>query len=252
MGSLAFVAVARVVLVAGQFSERDGGDRFLVRAKSNVGIDGSGYRYSLEQRLLPTWPGMTASSVIWGRSIDGNAREILALAEDGQSSSSRTKTGEAKQWLRDLLADGPLAANVVKDIAASAGFSTKVLRTAREELGVKTAKGSFEDGWTWSLPTNLGVLGVQDALPVIAAAEGTFGTSGHLRGSGEEGVVEAGRPPEYLETDRLIEDAQTVEGALRALPINQGNIDAGGISRASGLPGEMSALSGRNEISSPT
>jgi len=67
-GSLAFAAIARVVLVASMY---DGGeercsDRLLVRAKSNLGPSTGGFAYSLAYEDLAEHPGVTGSNVVWG------------------------------------------------------------------------------------------------------------------------------------------------------------------------------------------
>ena len=65
VGSVAFTAVARVVLVAAKVQSEDGEDRrILARSKSNIGPDDGGFEYRLEQR--EPLPGLFASCVAWG------------------------------------------------------------------------------------------------------------------------------------------------------------------------------------------
>lgn len=65
VGSVAFTAVARVVLVAAKVQGEDGEDRrILARSKSNIGPDDGGFEYRLEQR--EPLPGLLASCVAWG------------------------------------------------------------------------------------------------------------------------------------------------------------------------------------------
>ena len=94
-GSLAFGALARIVLVAAK-QDADGdrpARRVLLRAKSNNGPDGGGFAYDLRQEPLPDYPGIEASRAVWGGAIDGTAREVLAVAE--ARDDERTATGEA-------------------------------------------------------------------------------------------------------------------------------------------------------------
>ena len=68
-GSLAFGALARIVLVAAkQQRENDEGHsvRLFLRAKSNIGPDDGGFEYELEQAELEEYPGVFTSSVVWG------------------------------------------------------------------------------------------------------------------------------------------------------------------------------------------
>lgn len=153
-GSLAFGALARVVLVTAK-QEADG-DRparsVLLRAKCNIGPDGGGFAYELRQDPLPDFPSVEASRVVWGEAIDGTAREVLADAEacDGE----RSATGEAMDWLRDTLGPGPMPAAEVMKLARLSGLSDKALRTARERLGIKPQRIGFGRGSSvqWALP----------------------------------------------------------------------------------------------------
>ena len=58
---------------------------------------------------------------------------------------------EAKDFLRDLLADGPVDAKEGEEAAAANGISAASLRRARKELGVMSAKAGFKGGWQWAL-----------------------------------------------------------------------------------------------------
>ena len=64
-GSIAFTAVARVVLVAARVQGNDGEDkRILARSKSNIGPDNGGFEYHLAQ--MEALPGIHASRIEWG------------------------------------------------------------------------------------------------------------------------------------------------------------------------------------------
>lgn len=160
-GSLAFAALARMVWVAAKqdANEDQPERRVLLRAKSNIGPDGSGFAYDLRQEPLPGYPGIETSRVIWGEAINGSARAVLAAAElDG---SERTATDEAGDWLRETLADGPVPATEVQKLGRQCGLSVKAIRTARERLGIKPKRSGFGKGscMQWAMP------GCIDALP---------------------------------------------------------------------------------------
>lgn len=79
LGSVAFVAVARVVLVAAKIRDEESEDadrRVLARAKSNIGPDDGGIAYGLAQ--CEPLPGIQASRIVWGEPVRGSARELLA------------------------------------------------------------------------------------------------------------------------------------------------------------------------------
>lgn len=147
-GSLAFGALARVVLGTGK---SENGGLIVARCKSNIGPDGGGFAYAFEQVQLPGSHGIEASRIVWGASLEGTASELLATPEaDGDGSA----TSEATEWLRGELESSPMAANDVKLAARNAGFSDKMLRSASDRLRVEKTRDGFGEGsrWLWSLP----------------------------------------------------------------------------------------------------
>ena len=98
------------------------GRRLMMRAKSNIGPDGGGFDYDLEQRVLPNHAGITTSAVKWGRAVEGSARELLAEAE-ATDSDGGDSVAEAADWLCDLLAGGQVEQPTIQTKAKAAGHS---------------------------------------------------------------------------------------------------------------------------------
>ncbi|MDN7875453.1 AAA family ATPase [Burkholderia aenigmatica] len=144
IGSQAFVALARMVLVAGkdEAAER----RILARAKSNIAPDDGGVAYSLE---MAETDGITASRVVWGALIDGSARDILGDVE--RDDEERTGLDDACEFLASLLSDGPVRTKVLKADADGAGFNWKMMQRAASKLGVEKRKVGMKEGWEWAL-----------------------------------------------------------------------------------------------------
>ncbi|WP_175829621.1 AAA family ATPase [Burkholderia cepacia] len=144
IGSQAFVALARMVLVAGkdEAAER----RILARAKSNIAPDDGGVAYSLE---MTETEGITASRVVWGALIDGSARDILGDVE--RDDEERTGLDDACEFLASLLSDGPVRTKVLKADADGAGFNWKMMQRAASKLGVEKRKVGMKEGWEWAL-----------------------------------------------------------------------------------------------------
>lgn len=152
-GSLAFGALARLVFGTVRMdSDNDGDSRkmMLARAKSNIGPDGGGFSYAFEQVELSRHRGVIASRIIWGAEVEGTARDLLAEPELDQDKS---ESGECAAWLYEELKDGERDAASMKREGARMGYSAKVLRRAREKLGIKPVKAAFNKGWVWSLPS---------------------------------------------------------------------------------------------------
>lgn len=154
-GSLAFGALARVVLVAAKQQEEgeDGRSvRLFLRAKSNIGPDDGGFEYDLQQGELKTHPGVFASSVLWGEAVEGAARELLASADSAGEDGEGGTLADAKRFLADLLADNPMPVKAIKADADGAGYSWATIRRAQKALEVEACKTGMKGGWQWSLP----------------------------------------------------------------------------------------------------
>lgn len=143
VGSIAFGALARVVMIAAKADGR----RVICRAKSNIGPDEDGFAYELQQGELAQHPGLIASWVEWGEVIEGKARDILADAEEQGDAAG----GEAEAFLRALLADGPVPATDAKAAADAAGLSWDKVKRAKKSVGVVTEKSVFGGAWVWRL-----------------------------------------------------------------------------------------------------
>ncbi len=155
-GSLAFAAFARIVLVTAKNEADDGPARILARAKSNIGPDGGGFGYDVEHVVLESRPDIETSRVVWGDPLEGTAKELLARAE-AQDAPETSKAESAKAFLTDILANGPVASDDIKNAASAKGLSWRTLQRAKGELGIKARKeNSFDGGWFWSLSQDAG------------------------------------------------------------------------------------------------
>jgi putative DNA primase/helicase len=149
-GSLAFGALARVVLAAAKLSEDDGGGRLLCRTKSNIGADHGGVKYDLLEK--ETSGGIFASYAAWGECVEGAARELLAQADTQADDESQSERKDAKRFLRDLLADGAVSAKQVSADCDGAGHAKRTIERAAKDLGIVREKSGMKGGWVWRLP----------------------------------------------------------------------------------------------------
>jgi hypothetical protein len=153
-GSLAFGALARVVMVAAKHQE-EGEDgrvvRLFLRAKSNIGPDDGGFEYDLQQSELKSYPGIFASSVAWGNAVEGAARELLATADATGDDGEPGTLADAKRFLADLLSDGPMRAGEIFKDADQAGHSKRSIQRAANAIKVDRRKDGMRGGWTWRL-----------------------------------------------------------------------------------------------------
>ncbi len=150
IGSVAFGAVARVVLVAAKVKGEDGTDRrILARSKSNIGPDDGGFEYHLEQIEVDAFPGIEASRIAWGKAVEGSARELLIDPNDEADEAPRDG---ATDFLKEVLKDGPMPTKAVKAEALESGHTWRTVRRAADELMVIKKKGGMTEGWYWQLP----------------------------------------------------------------------------------------------------
>jgi len=180
-GSIAFGALARVVFATAKAGNDDAGDdgcdRLFVRSKSNIGPDGGGFRYALEQVEVPGHPGLYASRVRWGAALEGEARQLLATAEASNDDGEGGTMDDAKRFLASLLSDGPLPSKTIKADADGAGYSWATIRRAQKALGIDPVKDGMRGGWLWALPRRCST-NPEDAH---SRKVSTFGEHEHLR-----------------------------------------------------------------------
>ena len=180
-GSLAFGALARVVWGTAKGAE-EGQLRRLVRAKSNIGEDGGGFEYDLEQTEVSTHPGLIASRVIWHGAIEGGARELLAEAETIEGEPNQQS--DTTQWLQDLIAEegGQLDSRTIMRLARENGFAERTVQRARQKLCVTVAMSGFgkEKRSIWSIPKSSNPANCANhANECQPEKHGTHGMNGH-------------------------------------------------------------------------
>jgi putative DNA primase/helicase len=144
-GSLAYVAAARLAFLA--IEEADTDRRLFLPVKNNIGARAPGLGYRLEQTILSS--GIVASRVCWDSApVTTTANEAMRAT----TSDDRAARADAKELLREQLADGPRAAADVERLASDLGISDRTLRRARKDLGVVSRKNGYGGGWSWALP----------------------------------------------------------------------------------------------------
>jgi hypothetical protein len=92
--------------------------------------------------------------VAWLGQSELTAAELLGAPSDEQQPSA---VEEAEEFLRTLLADGPVAHREVQVAAREANISMRTIKRAKEELGVESDAVREEgrrgiQGWSWGLP----------------------------------------------------------------------------------------------------
>jgi putative DNA primase/helicase len=150
IGSIAFTGAPRAAFAVIEDAEHDG-RRLLLHAKNNLAPPPHGLAFMLEQCHVEG--DIVASRILWDNEpVAITANE--ALAAEAAGTESRSAKAEAAAFLQSVLAGGPVGAAYVNRMARDHGLTPKVIRSAREALGVKIERDGFGPGSKslWSLP----------------------------------------------------------------------------------------------------
>jgi putative DNA primase/helicase len=177
-GSIAFAAVARVVLGASKLQTPDeqGHTRIFCRIKSNIGPDEDGVGYDLCMTPLPGHSNIEASTVHWGQYVKGHSRDLLAQTQPADQ-EDRSALRDAQDFLLELLVDGPVASKTVEDEVKASTHAWRTVRRAKVSLGVLDYKAPGKGGnWLWELP---------EALAQVTCPKTTTQNLGHFGQDGQ-------------------------------------------------------------------
>ncbi len=158
-GSVAYLAASRVVLfvsrILGTGTTRDNPTRgVLVRAKSNLGPTDGGHAFTINSVRLEAENGIAdTTNLNWdAEDLIGDPESIVRSAES--NSVSEAELAAEMEFIRDLLAGGPVPANEAISSGQAQGFSPENLRKALREVGGNSKKesGHSRGAWYWALP----------------------------------------------------------------------------------------------------
>lgn len=148
IGSTAFVAVARIVLVAAKVKDAEGNlKHILARAKSNIGPDDGGFEYHIEEREIEG--GIHATCATWGAPITGSARDLLIERDPAEEEDVADVVGALREELKG--AEWRPVSDLHKSLIAL-GFTKTSIWRASKRLRVRKRKAGMVGGWEWQLP----------------------------------------------------------------------------------------------------
>jgi hypothetical protein len=140
IASIAFTAAARAVWAVASDPE-DAERRLVLAVKQNLSASIGGLAFRVEEEngvpRLAWEPGAVALA----------ANDVLGNPEMKDQGERR----EAKEWLQDLLADGPVAVKQIQAEANAAGLSWMTVRRAKETLQIAVGKCGYQGAWEWRL-----------------------------------------------------------------------------------------------------
>lgn len=139
-GSLAFVAAARAVWAVAK-DKQDPARRLFVPVKCNLAAEQTGLAYSLRSE------GVSAVVAWEAKPVTLTADQVTAYEQPKGDA-----VGEAVEWLRAALANGPVAGKELLAKAQSDGISERTLHRAKAELCIVSRRAEWSGGWVWLLP----------------------------------------------------------------------------------------------------
>jgi len=145
---------------------------------------------------------------------------LCASSRSGPEPEAR-EAGE--NFLRELLASGPMPSKEVEAQAKEAGVKMATLRRAADKLGVRREKCDFTKGWQWRLPKNN--LSNMPSPPVVVSNMSNMSTlalsdeESHIKSSSARAVLDVAQVAHvYSETARGSMKTATYTVTIRTEP----------------------------------
>lgn len=144
-GSIGIGGAARAEFIIGQDPENVD-RRIAAPTKANLGPPMPSMAFHVE--AIDDIP-----HVRWDGTSDHSAEALLTQS----TAEQRSQRATAKDFLREVLADGPVDSAKVQALAAEQDLKSNTIWLAKKELGVRAKKAGFQGKWTWELPNNPGI-----------------------------------------------------------------------------------------------
>jgi putative DNA primase/helicase len=155
-GSLAFGALARMVLVAGRVQDGEDEEEKLVmaRAKSNLGPASGGFEYEIRLGGIPGRPEyehIENTYILWGGAINGHADDIMERTDNRQTGEDRELSTECAKWLDATLRYGGMMKHEIVLSAKKEGYTEVQLKFAAKKVGIFSEQVGYPAKARWSI-----------------------------------------------------------------------------------------------------
>jgi hypothetical protein len=143
-GSTAWTAAPRVgfMVVEDPLTKQ----RMMLPVKNNIGDDRLGYEYHIAEKLVQYGDQTFKSSrIVWDQTTNRSVADLIAAPKATKTSV----VDDAKAFLEDELANGPVPVEQLMLTAKVAGISWSSVTRAKGRLLISSTK--VGDGWTWAL-----------------------------------------------------------------------------------------------------
>jgi hypothetical protein len=144
-GSIGIIGAARCGLLLAQDPEHPQ-RRLLAATKGNLGRPPATLAFHLQP-----FPRLGVTRVVWDGETPWTAEELLRATAEGEE--ERSVLGDARAWLRQVLADGPRPAKELVAEARTMGIGVRTYHAARKAEGIIARKEQTLHGrWLLMLP----------------------------------------------------------------------------------------------------
>lgn len=148
IGSQAFSALARTVLVAMKSPESEA--RVLIKVKANLAENRGGIGYVVEPCVVET--DIETTRIVWKDVVDEEAEIIVAEMDTAGKNFTGSAIQSACEFLSETLQNGPRLATEIETLSEEAGISRATLKRAKKQIGITAKKTGMDAGWIWQLP----------------------------------------------------------------------------------------------------
>jgi putative DNA primase/helicase len=185
-GSTAFVAAARAAFIVVK-DPGNGTRRLLLPLKNNLGNDETGLAFNVQSVQVKSAAGLIDTSCVAWEPCTVTVTADEAMIPQGEL-EGQSEIEDAKEFLREILADGPVSSRQIRTDAEGAGHSWRTIQRAKKALGLEAVKDGMKGAWKWQLA----VKDANETKGRHADRVAAFGNLGTLRqnSTGDPGLVE--------------------------------------------------------------
>jgi archaellum biogenesis ATPase FlaH len=141
IGSIGIIGASRAAWLVAK-DKQSPARRLLLGMKNNLAADTSGLAFGIVSDGAAPFLAWESGAVTM------TADEALAPDPHEHDAPERDDAGE---WLKSMLADGPVSSSDLKRQAAKDGIAWRTVNRAKADLGIHARKAGFNAGWTWDL-----------------------------------------------------------------------------------------------------
>lgn len=148
IGSQAFSALARTVLVA--MKSPDSEARVLIKVKANLAENRGGIGYAVEPYVVES--DIETTRIVWKDVVDEEAEAIISEMNTAGKNFTGSAIQSACEFLSETLQNGPRLATEIEQLSEGAGISRATLKRAKKQIDITAKKTGMDAGWIWQLP----------------------------------------------------------------------------------------------------